>query len=59
MLLLLRKLFWVMVGIAFALEADRWISKQKTRMSPHALTGSLLDKANESLEKRAVSRTTF
>ncbi|MFN2488501.1 MAG: hypothetical protein ABR529_01925 [Actinomycetota bacterium] len=59
MLTLLRKLFWVLVGVAAALEADRWIDRQKVRMSPHAVTGSLLDKLNEGLEKRAVSRTTF
>ena len=59
MITLLRKLFWVLVGIAAALEMDRWLDRQKLRMSPHAMTGSLLDKLNETLEKRAVSRTTF
>ena len=59
MFTLLKKLFWVLVGVAAALQLDRWITRQKVRMSPHAVTGGLLDKLNESLERRAVSRTTF
>jgi hypothetical protein len=59
MFLVLRKFFWVLVGVAGALEADRWLDRQKVRMSPRAMTGGLLDKLNESLERRAVSRSTF
>ncbi|CAN5639172.1 hypothetical protein BH24ACT26_BH24ACT26_17000 [soil metagenome] len=59
MFLLLRKLLWILLGVAGALEVDRWLNRQKLRMSPHAVTGGLLDKLNETLEKRAVSRTTF
>ncbi len=58
MITLLRKFFWILVGVAAALELDRWIERQKVRMSPHAVTGGLLDKVNDSLEKRS-SRTTF
>ena len=52
MLFLLRKAFWIAIGMVAALEADRWISRQKVRMSPRAVTGSALDKLNESLERR-------
>ncbi len=59
MITLLKKFFWIVVGIAAALELDRRIDRQRVRMSPRAVTGTLLDKLNEGLEKRAVSRTTF
>jgi hypothetical protein len=52
LLLLLRKFFWIAVGIVAALQLDRWLSRQRMRMSPRAITGSLLDKANEGLEGR-------
>jgi hypothetical protein len=59
MFLLARKFFWVLVGIAAALQLERWLDRQKVKMSPRAVTGNLLDKLNESLERKAVSRTTF
>jgi hypothetical protein len=59
MFLFARKFFWVLVGIAGALQLERWLDRQKVKMSPHAVTGNLLDKLNESLERKAVSRTTF
>jgi hypothetical protein len=52
MLLLVRKFFWIAVGIAGALAADDWLNRQKVRFSPHAMTGSLL---NEGLESRSRS----
>jgi hypothetical protein len=52
MLFLLRKLFWVAVGALGALEIDRWLTRQRARWSPNALTTTLLNKVNESLEKR-------
>jgi hypothetical protein len=48
---MLKPLFWVAVGAAGALQADRWLEKRKARFSPHALTGSMLDKVNSRLEK--------
>ncbi len=59
MILVLRKFFWVLVGVAAALELERWLDRQRVRMSPHAVTGGILNKLNETLERRAVSRTTF
>lgn len=53
MMFLIRKLFWVLVGIAAALQVDRWLGKQRTRWSPNAITGGLLDMLNESMERRA------
>jgi hypothetical protein len=59
MITLAKKFFWVLVGVAVALEVDRRVTRQKVRMSPRAVTGGVIDKLNENLEKRAVSRTTF
>jgi hypothetical protein len=52
MLFLVRKLFWIAVGAVGALQLDRWVGRQRARWSPNAITTALLDKANESLEKR-------
>ena len=49
---LLKRLFLIAIGAAAALEADRWLSKQKTKWSPRAVTGSLLDRVNERLESK-------
>jgi hypothetical protein len=48
---MLKPLFWVAVGAAGALQADRWLEKRKARFSPHAITGTMLDKVNSRLEK--------
>ena len=48
---MLKPLFWVAVGAAGALQADRWLEKRKARFTPHAITGSMLDKENSRLEK--------
>jgi hypothetical protein len=53
MVFLLRKFFWIVVGVIGALEADRWVGRQKMRFSPHAVTSSLLDTLNERLEQRS------
>jgi hypothetical protein len=55
MIFLARKLFWIVVGAAGALEADRWLSRQKVRLSPHALTSNLFDTLNQRLEQRSGS----
>jgi hypothetical protein len=52
----IKKLFWVAVGAVGALEADKWFERARHRLRPSALTGSLLDKANRTLEKRRVAR---
>ena len=48
---MLKPLFWVAVGAAGALQADRWLEKRKAKFSPRAITGSVLDKVNSQLEK--------
>jgi hypothetical protein len=52
MITLVKKAFWIAVGMVAALEADRWLSRQRVRMSPRAMTGSMLDKLNQTLERR-------
>jgi hypothetical protein len=48
---MLKSLVWIAVGAAGALELDRLLDRQKERWRPQAVTGKLLDKANERLEK--------
>ena len=48
----IKKLFWVAVGAVGALEADKFLTRQKERFRPSALTGSILDRTNRALEKR-------
>ncbi|MGH2807047.1 MAG: hypothetical protein ACRDKT_07205 [Actinomycetota bacterium] len=42
--------FWVFVGVAAAFESEKWMAKLKLRLSPNAMTGSLLDSVNRRLE---------
>ena len=53
---MLKPLFWVAVGAAGALQADRWLEKRKARFTPHAITGTMLDKVNDRLEKNRTPR---
>lgn len=53
---MIKRLFSVALGAALALELQRWWERRRARLSPGALTGSLLDKVNARLEsKRAGS----
>jgi hypothetical protein len=45
-----RRIFWVLVGAVAALQADRWVRQRRRRFTPHAITGSILDRINERLE---------
>jgi hypothetical protein len=47
---MLRRLLWVLVGVAGALQFDRWLRDKRRRLTPNALTGTVLDKLNERLE---------
>jgi hypothetical protein len=47
---MLRRLFWIGVGAAGALQAERWMQRQRDRFRPNAITGTLLDKVNSKLE---------
>ncbi len=43
---------WVVLGAVLALELAQWMDRQRERMTPQALTGTLLDKVNQALERR-------
>ena len=45
-----KRLLWMAIGAAGALQAERWVRAQRARLTPDALTGTLLDKVNERLE---------
>ncbi len=47
---MIKSVFWVAVGAAGALQVDRWIEARKARLTPRAMTGSILDKVNSRLE---------
>jgi hypothetical protein len=47
---MLKRLFWVLVGVIAALQADRWVRERRRRFTPNAITGTLLDKINDRLE---------
>lgn len=47
---MLKLFFWIAVGAAGALQADRWLSRQRSQWSPSAVTTRLLDSVNEKLE---------
>lgn len=49
---MIKRLLWVVLGAAGALQADRWFQQQRARFRPSALTGTLLDATNKKLEKR-------
>ena len=50
----MRTLFWIAVGAAGALQADRWLRERRGRLTPSAMTTTLLDKINERLETKRV-----
>jgi hypothetical protein len=47
---MLKLFFWIAVGAAGALQADRWFSRQKAQWSPNSMTTRLFDRVNEKLE---------
>lgn len=49
---MIKRLLWVVVGAAGALQADKWLQQQRARFRPSALTGTLLDATNRRMEKR-------
>jgi hypothetical protein len=48
--------FWVAVGAAGAIELDRLLDRVWDSLRPANVTSTLLDKANEMLEKEQSSR---
>lgn len=49
---MLKRLFWVALGAAGALQVDRWLREKRASLTPNALTGSVLDKVNQRLEAK-------
>ncbi len=45
-------LFWLAVGAAGALEADRMLDKVRDRIRPSNVTSKMLDKVNAKLEQK-------
>ncbi len=50
MIRLIKAAFWMFVGVAVALESEKWMGKLGARLSPSSMTGSLLDRVNRKLE---------
>lgn len=48
---MIKGLFWVAVGAAGALQADKWLQQRKAQFKPSAVTGRLLEAANTRLEQ--------
>ena len=48
---MIKAIFWGLVGVALALEIDRFIEERKDRYTPHAVTGRLFDTLNRRLEQ--------
>ena len=55
---MIKSALWVAVGAAAALEADKWLEKRKAKYRPSAITGTLLDKVNASLEAKQGTTST-
>ncbi|MEA2499455.1 MAG: hypothetical protein QOH26_1860 [Actinomycetota bacterium] len=51
---MIKSVLLIGLGAAGALQADRWLQKTKTRMSPRAVTDALIDKVNSRLEEHQV-----
>jgi hypothetical protein len=42
---------WAVIGAAAGLELSLWADRQRDKMQPRAITGALLDKVNQTLER--------
>lgn len=49
---MIKRIFWVVLGAAGALQADKWLQQQKDRFRPSALTTTVLEATNKRMEKR-------
>ena len=50
MIRLIKTALWIFVGVALALESEKWLGKLGARVRPSSMTGSLLDRLNTKLE---------
>lgn len=48
---MIKSISLVVLGAVGALQADKWLSGVRARISPRAVTDSLLEKANARLEQ--------
>ena len=53
MIRLIKTAFWIFVGVAVALEGEKWLDKIGARLSPSSMTGSLIDRLNRKLETQS------
>ena len=53
MIKLIKIAFWMFVGVALALESEKWLGKLGARMKPSSMTGSLIDRLNTKLEAQS------
>ena len=49
---MIKRLFLVALGAAGALQLDRWVQQKRSKLTPSAMTGSMLDKINQRLEAK-------
>jgi hypothetical protein len=49
---LLKRLIWIGLGIAAALEIERWLQSRRPRYTPNAIAGRMLDGINRRMEQR-------
>ncbi|MEO8324148.1 MAG: hypothetical protein ABI571_08450 [Actinomycetota bacterium] len=49
---MVKRLFWIAVGAAIALQFDRWWQARSASFTPNALTGTFLDSLNRKLENK-------
>ena len=55
---MVKRLLWVVLGAVGVLQLDRWLRRKRDKLTPNAMTGTLLDKVNERLEaNRARARS--
>jgi hypothetical protein len=49
---MIKRLLSVVLGAILALEWDRWWDKRRSRYTPNAITGRVLDSINQRIEAR-------
>jgi len=53
MIRLIKLAFWMFIGVAAALESEKWLGKLGARVRPGSLAGSMLDRLNTKLEQQS------
>jgi hypothetical protein len=48
---MIKTFLWIVVGVIVALQLERLLGGLRSRFSPSAVTGSMLDRVNERLER--------